>query len=162
MNAFNHLLRETMKYLFITLLLTSLRILINYNSAKAPEDTSLLLHKSLNQQLSINNGRYGAYGQSVLILKNHQQFYRGLNEVTNMEINVGIKEKHIFPSYSITKLLTSVLIMQEVEKGRLDPKESILTYLHYLKSQWKSVTINHTSGIPRYFDLAMTKGFFTN
>ena len=58
----------------------------------------------------------------------------------------------------------SVLMMQQVEKGSVDLKNSIRTYLPYLSKQWQSVTIehllSHTSGIPRYFDIAMKKGIF--
>jgi len=153
-----------MKYLFSAFFTTSLLILSNCNTANALEEMPLAMHKSINQQLAINNERYGVVGQSVLILKNHQPFYRGQHGVANIELNVDITEKHIFPSYSITKLLTSVLIMQQVEEGSIDLKKSIRTYLPYLSKQWQSVTINHllnhTSGIPRYFDTAMKKGVF--
>jgi CubicO group peptidase (beta-lactamase class C family) len=153
-----------MKYLFSAFFTTSLLILINCNSANALEKIPLSMHTSLNQQLAINNERYGVVGQSVLILKNHQKFYRGQHGVANIELNVDITEKHIFPSYSITKLLTSVLMMQQVEKGRVDLKNSIRAYLPYLSKKWQPVTIehllSHTSGIPRYFDIAMKKGNF--
>jgi CubicO group peptidase (beta-lactamase class C family) len=119
---------------------------------------------SLNQQLAKNNERYGVVGQSVLILKNQQHFYRGQHGAANIELDVDITEKHIFPSYSITKLLTSVLMMQQVERGAVDINNSIRTYLPYLPKHWQSVTIehllSHTSGIPRYFDIAMEEGSF--
>ena len=138
---FNHLPRETMKYLLFAFFTTSLLILTNCNSANALEEIPLSMHISLNQQLAINNERYGVVGQSVLILKNHQKFYRGQHGVANIELNVDITEKHIFPSYSITKLLTSVLMMQQVEKGNVELKNSIRTYLPYLPKKWQSVTI---------------------
>ena len=153
-----------MKYLVSAFFITVLLILSNCNSAYAMEEITPSMNTSLNQQLAKNNERYGVVGQSVLILKNHQQFYRGQHGFANIELNVDITEKHIFPSYSITKLLTSVLMMQQVERGSVELKNSIRTYLPYLPEKWQSVTIehllSHTSGIPRYFDIAMKKGSF--
>jgi CubicO group peptidase (beta-lactamase class C family) len=153
-----------MKTIFSTLLATLFFILSHCSLANELKGISLDLQASLNQQLTINNERYGVVGQSVLILKNHQEIYSGQHGFANIELNVEITEKHIFPSYSITKLLTSVLVMQQVEQGNIDLKKSILTYLPYLPEQWQSVTVNHllnhTSGIPRYFDSAMEKGVF--
>lgn len=55
-------------------------------------------------------------------------------------------------------------MMQQVERGTVELKSSIRTYLPYLPKQWQAVTIehllNHTSGIPRYFDIAMEEGGF--
>ena len=153
-----------MKYLVSAFCITLLLFLTNCNSAYALEEISPSMLTSLNQQLAKNNKRYGVVGQSVLILKNHQHFYRGQYGVANIELDVDITEKHIFPSYSITKLLTSVLMMQQVERGTVELKSSIRTYLPYLPKQWQAVTIehllNHTSGIPRYFDIAMEEGGF--
>lgn len=153
-----------MKYLVSAFFITLLLFLNNCNSAYAMEEIPPSMLTSLNQQLAKNNERYGVVGQSVLILKNHQHFYQGHHGVANIELDVDITEKHIFPSYSITKLLTSVLMMQQVERGTVELKNSIRTYLPYLPKQWQPVTIehllSHTSGIPRYFDIAMEEGSF--
>jgi len=153
-----------MKYLISGFFITLLLIITHCNSAYALEEISPSILTSLNQQLAKNSARYGIVGQSVLILKNHQHFYRGQHGVANIELDVDISEKHIFPSYSITKLLTSVLMMQQVESGSVELKSSIRTYLPHLPKQWQLVTIehllSHTSGIPRYFDIAMEAGVF--
>lgn len=163
-NDFDHLPREKMKHLASTFFTILLLLLANCNSAYALGEVPLSILTSLDQQLAKNSERFGVVGQSVLILKNHQHFYRGQHGVANIELNVDITEKHIFPSYSITKLLTSVLMMQQVERETVNLKNSIRTYLPYLPIQWQSVTIehllSHTSGIPRYFDTAMAKGNF--
>lgn len=163
-NGSNHLLKEIMKYLISGFGITLLLIISHCNSANALAEVSPSMLTSLNQQLAKNSKRYGVVGQSVLILRNHQAFYRGLHGAANIELAVDISEKHIFPSYSITKLLTSVLVMQQVESGSIELKNSIRSYLPYLPKKWQSVTIehllSHTSGIPRYFDRAMKKGAF--
>jgi CubicO group peptidase (beta-lactamase class C family) len=153
-------MKDSVSAFFIALLL----LIVNGNLAYAFEEITPSMFESLNQQLAKNSERYGVVGQSVLILKNHQHFYRGQHGVANIELGVNIGEKHIFPSYSITKLLTSVLMMQQVERGNVALKSSIRTYLPYLPQKWQSVTIehllSHTSGIPRYFDKAMGEGNF--
>jgi len=153
-----------MKYLFSAFFIALVLFLNNFNSAYALEEIPPSMLTSLNQQLATNHERYGVVGQSVLILKNHKKFYQGYHGLANIELDVDITEKHIFPSYSITKLLTSVLMMQQVETGTVELKNSIRKYLPYLPKQWQSVTIehllSHTSGIPRYFNIAMEDGSF--
>lgn len=118
----------------------------------------------LDEQLATNAKRYGVVGQSVLVLKNHQPIYRGIHGYANAELNVKLTKQNVFPSYSVTKLFTSVLMMQLVESGDVVLKSSVRFYLPYLPERWQSVTVehllSHTSGIPRYFDIAMEKGTF--
>ncbi len=122
------------------------------------------MQASLDQQLAKNSDRYGVVGQSVLILKNHKPIYRGQHGFANFELGVAMTDKHLFPGYSVTKLFTSVLMMQLVESGTVELKSSIRTYLPGLPKRWQVVTVehllSHTSGIPRYFDSAMKKGRF--
>ncbi|MBL4942224.1 MAG: beta-lactamase family protein [Colwellia sp.] len=148
-----------MKYLISILLVTALFILTSLKLTYAVEEISPSMRISLDQQLAKNAARYGVVGQAVLILKNHQQIYRGQHGFANIELGVAITDQHLFPSYSITKLLTSVLIMQQVDNGNINLTRSIRTYLPYLPKRWQAVTVehllSHTSGIPRYFDIAM-------
>lgn len=118
----------------------------------------------LDEQLQKNADRYGVVGQSVLILKNHQLLYRGVHGHANIELAVELTEEHLFPSYSVTKLFTSILMMQLVERGKVELTSSINRYLPYLPQHWQKVTVehllSHTSGVPRYFYIAMEKGAF--
>ena len=120
----------------------------------------------LDEQLKINGERYGVVGQSVIILKNDKPYYDGREGFSNIEFEIPVENGNLFPSYSVTKLFTSTLIMQLVDQEQLDVKQSIKFYLPYLPDNWKSITIehvlNHTSGIPRYFDIAMRKNSFLN
>lgn len=134
------------------------------SSSKADEQISALTAAKLDQQLILNTERYGVVGQSVQILKNNKLIYNGKYGFANIELSVPIADKHIYPGYSVTKLFTSVLVMHFAEKGILDVKKTIRFYLPYLPKHWQQVTVehalNHTSGIPRYFDIAMTKNRF--
>ena len=135
--------------------------------AVALAETAPAMKTLLDQQLATNSHRYGIVGQSVFILKNHQPLYRGQHGFANLELDVAISNKHIFPSYSVAKLLTSVVVMQQVESGNIALAGSIRTYLPYLPKHWQDVTVehllSHTSGIPRYFDMAMeSRRFLAN
>jgi len=133
-------------------------------SANAGGKISSIKTAQLIQQLKLNTERYGVVGQSVQILKNNKLIYQGKYGFANKELSVPISDKHLFPSYSVTKLFTSVLVMKFVENGTIDVKKSIHFYLPYLPKHWHKITVehtlNHTSGIPRYFDVAMKKGRF--
>lgn len=122
------------------------------------------LKQKLDKQLTINGDRYGVVGQSVIILKNDKLFYEGQAGLSNIEFKVPVEQGHLFPSYSVTKLFTSTLVMQLVELGQIDMKQSIKFYLPYLPDNWEAITIehvlNHTSGIPRYFEMAMQRNSF--
>jgi len=148
-----------MKSLISIIFIIVLLIFSQLNTAHALAKTPQSMQASLDQQLAKNAERYGVVGQSVLILKNHQRLYQGQHGFANVELGVAISDKHRFPSYSITKLLTSVLTMQQVESGHISLTNSIRSYLPYLPKRWQAVTVehllSHTSGIPRYFDMAM-------
>lgn len=148
-----------MTYLVSTFFAAVVLILSSFNVACAMAGSPLSMRALLDQQLTINAERYGIVGQSVLLLKNHQPLYQGQHGFANVELGVAITSKHLFPSYSITKLFTGVLMMQQVERENIKLTDSITTYLPYLPKRWQAVTIehllSHTSGIPRYFDIAM-------
>jgi len=153
-----------MKNLPSILLIILFIFVTNSKAANAISDVATKIHKTLDEQLAKNSKRYGVVGQSVLILKNHQPIYQGQHGFANIELGVAVTNKHLFPSYSVTKLFTSVLIMQQVELGNIELTKSIRTYLPYLPKHWHKITVehllSHTSGVPRYFDIAMAKRHF--
>ena len=122
------------------------------------------LKAALDAQLLKNEARYGIVGQSVMLLKNGEPLYRGKAGLAHLELDVPVAENHLFPSYSVAKLFTSVLVMQIVEEGKIDTGASIRTYLPTLTERWQPITVahvlNHTSGIPRYIDDAITRNKF--
>jgi len=143
----------TIKHTVLLCLLSSLSLFANSSSTAArPIDTEIT--KQLDLQLAKNSERYGIAGQAVRILKNNEVIYDGRDGFANVELSVPVNDEHRFPSYSVTKLFTSVLLMQLVERGDVDIHQSIRTYLPYLPSHWQDVTVehalSHTSGIPEY------------
>jgi CubicO group peptidase (beta-lactamase class C family) len=140
----------------ILLILLSAQSLSAESSTIPSNKLGTQITKQLDLQLSKNSERYGIVGQAVRILKNNQVVYDGRNGFSNIELAVPVSDKHRFPSYSVTKLFTSVLLMQLVERGDVELHQSIRKYLPSLPEHWQDVTIkhalSHTSGVPRYMD----------
>lgn len=149
-----------MKYILAMLLL-----LVTYlNNAQAAQVQATQIQSDINEQLLKNAERYGIVGQSVLLLKNHKPIFRGIQGFANQELNVAVNKGHLFPSYSVAKLFTSVLIMQLVEQGEVELQKSVRFYLPHLPEKWHKITIehllSHTSGVPRYFDTVIATHSF--
>lgn len=126
--------------------------------------TDVTIQDKIDTQLIKNAKRFGVVGQSVLVLKNQEPIYRGVHGYANKELSVSVNKNHKFPSYSVAKLFTSVLMMQLAERGDVDIKQPIRVYLPHLTNSWQDVTVehllSHTSGIPRYFDRVIKEGSF--
>lgn len=144
-----------MNYILAILVL----VFANLSNAQAAQ-----VQSDIDKQLLKNAERYGVVGQSVLILKNHKPVYRGVQGFANQELNVEVNKDHLFPSYSVAKLFTSVLIMQLVEQGKVELQASVRAYLPHLPAKWHKVTLehllSHTSGVPRYFDTVIATHSF--
>lgn len=101
----------------------------------------------LAQQIELNAQRYAIAGQSVLVARNGEVIFRRTQ---------GVRDDAVFPAYSVSKLLASVLVLQLVEAGTLDLDRPAASYAPGLPPRWQHITLrnllNHTSGLPEYFD----------
>lgn len=74
----------------------------------------------------------------------------------NLEHQVPVNDRTIFPLNSITKAFTGVALMTLVEEGRLDLSDKISLYLQDIPEQWANITIRqlatHTAGLPYIMD----------
>ena len=104
-------------------------------SVHAADELTADVRRALDKQLALNSQRYGVVGQSVVILRNNKPYYEGMHGFSNIEFKVPVERDHRFPSYSVTKLFTSTLIMKFVEQGKIDIGKSIRFYLPYLPSR---------------------------
>jgi len=72
----------------------------------------------------------------------------------NVEHHVPVSPQTIFQSGSIGKQFTAVVVMLEVEDGKLGLDDSVTKYLADAPPSWRPITIRHllthTSGIPTY------------
>ncbi|MGW8390371.1 serine hydrolase domain-containing protein [Pseudoduganella sp. HUAS MS19] len=111
------------------------------------------LERALEQKMAANAQRYVIASQAVLVARNGETVFRNV---------AGARRDELFPVYSISKLLASVLVMQLVETGQLDLDKPAGAYLPTLPLRWQQIPLrhflNHSSGLPEYFDLSSPSG----
>ncbi len=88
----------------------------------------------------------------ILIAQNGKTLYNKSYGFENFETKKPLKLDSQFEIMSNTRQITAVLILKEVEKGRIDLQAPIKKYLPEMKQSWAdSVTVhqllNHTHGI---------------
>ena len=88
----------------------------------------------------------------VLLTKNGKTLYTKTFGYKNFDTKVPLTEDDQFEIMSNTKQITSVLILKEVEKGKINLQDPIKKHLPFLTKTWAdSVTVhqllNHTHGI---------------
>ncbi len=74
----------------------------------------------LDTQLQANRERYGIAGQAVLVAHNGQVLYQGASGERDRATHTPAAVDSIFAAQSMAKLLTSTLVMQLVDRGKVD------------------------------------------
>ncbi len=92
------------------------------------------------------------FSGTILIQKNSKTIYKNSFGLANIKFNEPNKDDTKYKIASITKAFTAVLVLQLYEKGRLDLKKTIKTYLPNYKGEGgNKITIeellHHTSGM---------------
>ncbi len=101
---------------------------------------------------------YGQFNGSVLVSEGGKVIFKKGYGLAQMEWNIPNKPNTKFRIGSVTKQFTSMLILQLVEKGKIDLEGKLTDYLpYYRKDTGEKVTVHHllthTSGIPSYTGL---------
>ena len=101
---------------------------------------------------------YGQFNGTVLVAERGKVIYMKGFGLANREWNIPNKPDTKFRLGSITKQFTSMLILQLVEKGKLNIQGKLSDYLpYYRKDTGSKVTVHHllthSSGIPSYTGL---------
>jgi CubicO group peptidase (beta-lactamase class C family) len=101
---------------------------------------------------------YGHFNGSLLVAENGRVLLKMGYGYANFEWEIPCKPDTKFRLGSITKQFTSMLIMQQVEKGTIGLDDPLTKYLPaYPKATGDRVTVrhllNHTSGIPSYTEI---------
>ncbi|MBB4759439.1 serine hydrolase [Xanthomonas euroxanthea] len=135
----------------ITNLLPALLVLLLSSTAAADDG----LASKLDLQMQKNRERYGIAGQALLVAHDGRILYRGVDGQADVGTGTSVTTSHVFPAYSLSKLLVSTLIIQLVEKGQVDLDAPASRYLTTLPPRWRDITVgqflDHTSGVPEYF-----------
>ncbi|KAG0936268.1 hypothetical protein G6F31_015770 [Rhizopus arrhizus] len=106
------------------------------------------LSSRLDAQLQANRERYGIAGQAVLVARNGNVLYQGASGERDPATHAPATVDTIFTSQSVAKLLTSTLVMQLVEQGKVDLDAPASRYVPDLPSAWQAISVrdylNHT------------------
>lgn len=121
-------------------------------SARDSPDT---LAARLDAQLQVNRERYGIAGQAVLIAHNGQVLYRGASGERDPARHAPATVDSVFAAQSMAKLLTSTLVMQLVDQGKVDLDAPASRYIPDLPAAWQAIHVrdflDHSSGIAEYY-----------
>ncbi|HGM5043776.1 TPA: serine hydrolase domain-containing protein [Stenotrophomonas maltophilia] len=119
-------------------------------------DVPTSLSSRLDAQLQSNRERYGIAGQAVLVAHNGQVLYQGASGERDPATHAPATVNSIFAAQSMAKLLTSTLVMQLVDQGKVDLDAPASRYVPDLPTAWQAIHvrdfINHSSGIGEYYD----------
>lgn len=89
-------------------------------------------------------------GISVAIIQNSKTRYIQSLGSANLETNTLVTNESVFQLASLTKPFTAVCMMQLVEQGKIDLKNSITKYIDSLPESYKLITVEnlltHTAG----------------
>lgn len=87
----------------------------------------------------------------ILITKSDKTLYSKIQGFSDIEGTVSLKPDDKFVIGSISKQITSVLVLQQYEKGKLKLSDPIRNYLTFIPQSWDTITISnllaHTHGI---------------
>jgi len=77
--------------------------------------------------------------------------------IANLQYNIPVSNRTIFPINSNTKVFTGVAVMQLVEQNKIKLTDPINKYLNDLPGEWQKITIDqlltHISGLPEILKL---------
>lgn len=141
-----------MKYIpdlaFLTIILfLSIQVNGQDHSTNFKPERLIKIDSILYQHFSKN-----APGATIAIAQNGEIVYEKGFGLANLEFKVEMRPEMIFRIGSLTKQITAGAILLLAEKGMIDLKQSISTYLPEYPSKSNSITIEnlltHTSGIP--------------
>jgi len=142
MNTLKNIITKIYLLVILTLIIT-----VNNSYCQSKADKIDKLMSTYNE--------YGNFNGSLLVAQNGKILYKKGFGLANMEWDIPnqVNTKHRLGS--ITKLFTSMLIVQLASEGKINLDSYISTYLpNYPKPNGDIITIkhllSHTSGIPNY------------
>lgn len=108
----------------------------------------------------------GAFDGTILVADSSGVIFKGAYGLANQERNIPLTTKSQFYLASVSKQFTAAAILMLVQRGDIELDERIRTYLPELPEIYQEITfrnlLNHTSGIPDYYNFAKLFPGFTN
>lgn len=105
--------------------------------------------------------RYNFNG-SVAVFKDNTELYRRNNGFSNFENKTEINDSTVFSIASISKQFTAVLILLQMEQGKLNLDDKASKYIKdFQKKEYENITIkqllNHSSGLNNFGEKLLFK-----
>lgn len=139
--------------LFISVIVCALLVLASCRLIAAPASE---LSTIIDEQIAANALEYGIPAQSVSVTMNGVSIYQGHTGTLKVGGGRKVDRATVFPIFSVSKLLATILVFEQVEAGRIDLDASASTYVTNLPAAWSQITVrqflNHVSGVNEYFD----------
>ncbi len=140
----------TLRYLLVWLLIGQ----FNAQAQTVGQPLALRL-KTLDSALTVLHDQ-AMFNGVVLVAENGVVRYKKALGTANISTNEPLTTKSAFNLASVSKQFIAMMIMQLQERGKLRYDERVRTYLPDFPFDTITVRhlLNHTSGLPEYFDLA--------
>lgn len=130
---------------------------------KAIADSAVVIFQKKLYKTQIDSvfNRYSFNG-SVAVFKDTIQLYRRNNGFANFENKTEINDSTVFSIASISKQFTAVLILLQMEQGKLDLNDKASKYIKdFQKKEYENITIqqllNHSSGLNNFGEKLLFK-----
>jgi CubicO group peptidase (beta-lactamase class C family) len=98
-------------------------------------------------------------GCQLVVIRDNKILLSEALGIADVSFSIPVKKNTVFSINSISKVFTSVAIMQLQEQDKLNINDHILHYIDSIPENWKKITIkqlmSHTSGLP---DIENEKG----
>ena len=129
---------------------TAIAILLFFSSALFAQDKKQQL-----EQIMKTYHEYNMFDGAVLVAENGKVVYKGAFGLANREWNIPNSTDTKFMIGSVSKPITAILMLIQVQKGLVDLDKTIADYLpSFSKKNGSRITIrqllSHTSGMPNY------------
>lgn len=130
---------------------------------KAIADSAVVVFQKKLYKAQIDSvfNRYSFNG-SIAVFKDNTELYRRNNGFANFENKTEINDSTVFSIASISKQFTAVLILLQMEQGKLDLNDKTSKYIKdFQKKEYENITIqqllNHSSGLNNFGEKLLFK-----
>ncbi|MBR9998724.1 MAG: beta-lactamase family protein [Cyclobacteriaceae bacterium] len=108
----------------------------------------------------------GSFDGSALVADSSGIIYKGAFGLANREKRIPLNPGSLFYLASVSKQFTATAILMLVQEGKTTLTDKIIKHLPELPAIYQEITIrnllNHTSGIPDYYEFLEPSEGFTN
>jgi CubicO group peptidase (beta-lactamase class C family) len=108
--------------------------------------------KEVDKYISLILKQYQIPGLALAIIKEGKIIHKNNYGLANIELDVPVTDKTLFPLFSTTKVISVITIYQLIEQRKLTLDSRISDFLVDLPDAWKQVQIKnlltHSSGLP--------------